>query len=945
MPPSFKLFPKTKIPIWFFLLLFSVFFNNNLLLSQNKQPNIIFILGDDIGYSILRVNGGRSFATPNLDNLAAKGMNFTECHAMPSCAPTRVTFLTGKYNFRNYTKWAALDTSEKTIANMFQDAGYKTGCFGKWQMGGGDVSIKKFGFDDYCVFNPFSKMPPRYKDPQVYTNGAFLPASLTKGKYGEDIFFDSLSAFMEKNSSNPFFIYYPMVLAHSPFQPTPDDSAYAKWNSTIASDTSFYPSMISYMDKKIGELKQKLVELGIAGNTIIIYAGDNGTPREISEMTTEGDLTGGKAGTTELGTHVPLIVYWPGTITAGQVNNNLIDFTDFFPTLASLAGIPLPTNYGILDGVDFAPSLAGQAYSSRNYLFFNYDPRPGTSSPRIWAQTATYKLYDTSADRSSMMFYNINKDIDEENPIPDSKLTRKEDSIKQVLLNALNYYISQGVPLFSNISLISVTDSSVVLRDSIMINGGSTVTESGFVLSTTPDPIIASALRVSTQIGMGAFRGSVLKLKGNQIYYARAYAINRAGTTYGNQISFKTLLNAPVAEAASITDSISFIASWQPIPGVNSYQLDVSTTPYFSTNSDDHLNEGFNNGLNAPGWEFNGAVTSDKNDFGASSPSLCFKNGTADAMTPAISNGTITQLKFWMKSLNPLKDEPFIVEGYNGDAWLTIKSFYDAPNTGSTKIINAFTNPALPKNITQFRFSYNKSQGQLALDDVSINYSVPLPSYISGYDSLPVEGSSKTVTGLKPGGVYYYRIRAITPENISVNSNIIKVSFCKRQIITSINIEQEPCFDSKNGKIKTDVVGSTNQYKFTWQGPDNFSSNQKNVNGLSVGEYYLSVNSGNTCTVDTIVTLQGINCDTLSGNSISLKIFPNPSARSFSLRILSSSDAPVNVNVYDFAGKRLYSARGNKNDLYEFGNNFAPGIYFVKVIQDKYTKSAKIIRL
>jgi hypothetical protein len=123
--------------------------------AQNQKPNIIFILSDDIGFKTLSVNGGKNYPTPNLDKMAKQGMNFKECHASPVCSPSRDMLLTGKYNFRNYGEWGVLDRSQKTIGNMFKDAGYKTACYGKWQLDGGDASIHAFGFDNYCVYIPF----------------------------------------------------------------------------------------------------------------------------------------------------------------------------------------------------------------------------------------------------------------------------------------------------------------------------------------------------------------------------------------------------------------------------------------------------------------------------------------------------------------------------------------------------------------------------------------------------------------------------------------------------------------------------------------------------------------------------------------------------------------------------------------------------------------------
>ena len=124
-------------------------------LPYQEKPNIILILGDDVGYELFTCNGGQSYSTPAIDNLAQQGMRFTQCHACPNCSPTRIELLTGKYGFRNYITWGYLDPSQKTIANMLRDGGYKTCVAGKWQLDGGDQSIRALGFDKYSVFEPF----------------------------------------------------------------------------------------------------------------------------------------------------------------------------------------------------------------------------------------------------------------------------------------------------------------------------------------------------------------------------------------------------------------------------------------------------------------------------------------------------------------------------------------------------------------------------------------------------------------------------------------------------------------------------------------------------------------------------------------------------------------------------------------------------------------------
>src|SRR5580765_4373913 len=116
------------------------------------KPNIILILADDYGYEVPQFNGGQSYQTPNLNQMAQQGMRFTQCHSTALCSPSRFMLLTGKYNFRNYTAWGTMDTSQRTIANMLRDAGYATCIAGKWQLNGGESLIKNSGFDNYVVW-------------------------------------------------------------------------------------------------------------------------------------------------------------------------------------------------------------------------------------------------------------------------------------------------------------------------------------------------------------------------------------------------------------------------------------------------------------------------------------------------------------------------------------------------------------------------------------------------------------------------------------------------------------------------------------------------------------------------------------------------------------------------------------------------------------------------
>jgi arylsulfatase A len=401
---------------------------------RSKKPNIIFILADDIGYEIPSCNGGESYSTPNIDLLAASGMRFTQCQSCPNCSPSRVELLTGKYNFRNYTGWGSLDTTQKTFVNMLHDAGYKTCVAGKWQLDGGDVSLHKFGFDKYRVFLPFyvsdetSENKRRYKNPKLYEHGHFLPDSVTAGKYADDMFVNYIARFIDSNSTKPFFVLYSMSLCHVPFYPTPDDPEFATWDPlTQKSDEKFFPSMVKYMDKKIKQVINKVNDAGLADNTVIVFAGDNGTSSQIVSVFNGKQITGGKATPTIYGTRVPLIVKWPGTAASGQVNNALIDFSDFLPTLAGIAHVPLPLNYGTLDGVSFVPALRGADRNLRDWSFCYWKPDYQVYHFKRWVQDTTYKLYDST---NQNYFFNISIDPLELNPIPNEQLTDEEQTIK-----------------------------------------------------------------------------------------------------------------------------------------------------------------------------------------------------------------------------------------------------------------------------------------------------------------------------------------------------------------------------------------------------------------------------------------------------------------------------------------------------------------------------------
>ena len=538
------------------------FFQNTPILSQTQKPNIIFILGDDIGYKALRCNGGNRFETPFLDTMSQNGMRFNQCQGSPRCSPSRSMLLSGKYNFRNYIDWGFYDTamSNLTFANLLKGEGYQTACFGKWQFGGGDASIKAMGFDRYCVTEPFTPVTndPKYRSPKLYANGATMADSLTLGKYGDDIMTDSIIEFITDNKDNPFLLFYPTILSHYPFQPTPIDSVYNTWyQQGKTSDTLFFPSMMKYMDMKIGQIINKVKELGIQNNTIIFFVGDNGTPLGILESSGPESNYGGKGGTNSSGTHVPLLVLWPETIQPGTTNNELIDFTDFFPTFAELTGSALPTNASNLDGHSFANDLKNLVGNHREWIFDYYHFKVGKTPLERWVHTSEYKLYDKLG---IFKFYNLKIDSTEKNPLPDSVLSPLELQIKSDLKNVLDNYASISRPVLTNAFVRNISDTSVELGARILpIGGFSSVLERGSTYFSNLQPAASCAFLPNKSVEGGTSVSTFSHVRTDFLPQSNnttnCFATNNFGSGFSTNIMFRTLSKRVMSSCSNFTDT------------------------------------------------------------------------------------------------------------------------------------------------------------------------------------------------------------------------------------------------------------------------------------------------------------------------------------------------------------------------------------------------------
>ena len=381
--------------------------------SRNK-PNIILIMADDLGYECLSCYGSKSYKTPVLDGLARTGIRFEHCYAQPLCTPSRVKIMTGRSNARNYIKFGVFDFRERTSAHVMKGAGYDTCIAGKWQLNGrGKAGPYDAGFDEYCLWHMEDFDAPkgsRYRDPKIIQNTRLLQNR--HGKYGPDVFCNYIIDFIERHKTKPFFVYYPMALTHGPFEPTPDSP---EWGQGV-NNKKFFRDMVEYMDKTIGRIVKKLDELNLRKNTLILFTADNGTPRGITTEMKDGRIIkGGKGLTTDAGTHVALIANCKGTTPAGKVCKDLMDFSDFVPTFAELAGASLPRNVTI-DGRSFLPQLHGQKGNPRDWIFCWYRANPRNPLKRF-ARDQRWKLYGAGNYKRANKFFDVQADPLEENPI------------------------------------------------------------------------------------------------------------------------------------------------------------------------------------------------------------------------------------------------------------------------------------------------------------------------------------------------------------------------------------------------------------------------------------------------------------------------------------------------------------------------------------------------
>ena len=388
-----------------------------------------------MGFECLHTNGGKYYETPVLDQMAREGISFTQTYSQPLCTPSRVKIMTGAYNFRNYEYFGYLNEDQPTFGTLMQDAGYATAIVGKWQLNGlaYDLPGHKdtlrpalFGFDEHCLWQLTEerKEGERFANPLIRQNGRLLPRN--EDAYGPDVFCEYALDFIDRHQDRPFFLYYPMVLVHEPFVPTPDSEAWKDPARRYEKDTSYYKDMVRYTDKIVGKIISRLDRWKL-DNTLLIFTADNGTHPTIYTKTNDREVQGAKGNTIRDGTHVPMVARWPDKMRQGKTYRGLIEFSDFYPTFAEIIAVPVQS-----DGRSFLHVFEDMAASDRASLFVHYDPRWSNRVNQFrnqFAQTTRYKLYRDGS------FYDFEEDPLEAHPLTVADST---SGIKIMLQNVLD---------------------------------------------------------------------------------------------------------------------------------------------------------------------------------------------------------------------------------------------------------------------------------------------------------------------------------------------------------------------------------------------------------------------------------------------------------------------------------------------------------------------------
>ena len=414
-----------------FRILISILFvitacnNKKQIVDENKtatrsNPNIIYILADDLGYGDLSITGQDKFDTPNIDKLAAQGMIFTQHYSGATvCAPSRSALLTGMHTGHTVVRGNKevqpegqypIPADTYTVAEMLKETGYKTSVYGKWGLGfpGSEGDPNMQGFDEFYGYN-CQRLAHNYYPHHLWHNQEKIVLKGNEGKgqeiYAPDLIHEESLRFLEENKDSTFFMLYATPLPHAELLiPKP---YLEKYSGKLLPEENFegvdegpqfkqggygsqkephaaFAAMINHLDSQVGEIMTKLEELNIANNTIVIFTSDNGPHREGGAdpdyFDSNGIFKGYKRDLYEGGVHVPMIAKWPSKIKAGTKTDHISAFWDVMPTLAEIIGKNLDAT---IDGISFLPTLNGENdQKEHDYLYWEFHEKGGRTAIR-----------------------------------------------------------------------------------------------------------------------------------------------------------------------------------------------------------------------------------------------------------------------------------------------------------------------------------------------------------------------------------------------------------------------------------------------------------------------------------------------------------------------------------------------------------------------------------
>ncbi len=408
-----------KMKHLFYALLLFVVQVTSVQAQDSKQPNIILIMADDLGYAGLSSFGGKGIATPNLDKLANSGVKCTNFYSNSTvCSPTRVALLTGRYQQRvgldhiyyHCLDDDGLDPEENTVlAKELKKAGYHTGAFGKWHLGSGEkYQPKNHGFDEFVGFLDgnidFISHHNTESEPDWWVDHKLQ----NQEGYATTLLNNAAVDFIENNHKKPFFLYLPHAAVHVPMQGPNDkatrtDDFYAYRIDQHFSEKEYmrrYSEMLSSMDDGVGEIVNTLEKYNIDKNTLIIFLSDNGGEKlGVKHGKVNGNNRGHKVTMYEGGIKVPALFYWKGKLDSGTVNDEVMLSMDIFPTVLKLAGVK-PNKKQKPDGIDLWESLEKNTTLKERDVFWMHTERLVMRSGdlKLIRQNEGVELYDLAKD-------------------------------------------------------------------------------------------------------------------------------------------------------------------------------------------------------------------------------------------------------------------------------------------------------------------------------------------------------------------------------------------------------------------------------------------------------------------------------------------------------------------------------------------------------------------